>query len=588
MKKKILCSGLLMLSCIFAVNSHGQSLGFDRHISAPTNLQTTAPDMAIAFDGRIFNAFCSGNGIVIKVSEDHGKSWQPFQTLSLPGYRYDAPSIIVTGNSAGTLTLFVAGIRRAIQGSEQSVFVRKYKADNRSLISEPLLESNMGEIYACDLAYGYTATDNEPTISLLYAASAGNRNVILQKTSFDGGASFEALNIVAVSKAYFRNVSICFGKSNSASNGRYFMAWDEYATPKAAWGKVYTSRNTASIHSSTIVPVRVDNADPQMAGRLRRPVLAVSDIGNNDSASCTALLLAEYNREGGTISVAGFSNQRSHFTSYWQPMPVAENGTQPVIAFDPATQSFALSYYDAKEKSMQLLKTDYRLRSSEGWQSVVTNYADNNILDNPRPCIAIDPLYHQAAMSWAAPGNAICFDAEYNQAPSMLQEIGAVNEGLINKISWTAGAAIDEGTVVLERSTDNNTFMPLATLNQKGHPFVNSYEDTKPEKGINYYRVRFTAGTYSDAVSAYADAAGQANLKAYPNPATNYLHIATADAAANATVSLYDINGRRSICIPASIGLTAIDISNLPAGAYLVQYDNGSQNKSTRITKVAL
>ncbi len=55
-------------------------------------------------------------------------------------------------------------------------------------------------------------------------------------------------------------------------------------------------------------------------------IISVSTTANNDSASCTAVLLAEYDRngDGSQISVSGFSNQRSHFTNYWSPIPLAK------------------------------------------------------------------------------------------------------------------------------------------------------------------------------------------------------------------------------------------------------------------------
>lgn len=591
MRKKLLCIGLLTISCIVVANIHGQSLGFDRYINDHASRQLDAPDMAIAFDGRIYNAHRSGNDITIKVSQDHGKTWQPFQSLSMPGYSYDAPSIIVTGNNPGNLALFVAGVRRAVKGAEKTIFVRKYNIESQTF-TEPFSQSVTGELYSCDLAGSGASSEDGFSISLLYAARFGNRSVLLQKVSVDGGNTFPISHTVASSREYYRNVSISYGKSHTASNGRYFMAWDEYATPWSAWGHVYASRNAATALSATVVPMRIDNTDPETAGRLRHPVISVSNTIDNDSASCTAIILAEHNRsgDGSTISIAGFSNQRAHFTGYWRYTTVAENGVQPALAFNPATLNFAASYYNAKEQSIHLLKTDFRVPSSGNWESVVSNYADLDALSDPKPCIAIDPVYEQAAMSWsvATQSHAICFDAEYNKTPAALQEINAINQGNSNKLSWIAGDAADEGTVIVERSTDGRTFTTLATVSQKGNPFINSYNDQHPGKGTNYYRIKYAAG-YSAVASAYADLiTGDATIAAYPNPATRHLYLVTPDAAADAMVMLYSIDGKVCLQAPATAGLTTIDISKLPAGAYLMQYTDGNIKKSGRITKVSL
>ncbi len=247
MKKQILCSGLLMLSCISAVHTHGQSLGFDRHVNNHINQQLDAPDMAIAFDGRIYNAHRSGDGIVIKVSLDHGKSWQHFQSISMPGYSYDALLLWLPGITIPTLRCLLQASSAPLMSTEKSVFVHKYNAETHTFISEPFVQSTTGDLYACDLASSYPTSDKDFNISLLYATGSGNTRTLLQKTSVDGGNSFAVSNTVTTSKAYFRNVALCYGKSDNASNGRYFMAWDEYASPKAAWGKVYTSRNASTI-----------------------------------------------------------------------------------------------------------------------------------------------------------------------------------------------------------------------------------------------------------------------------------------------------------------------------------------------------
>jgi hypothetical protein len=582
MKKQILCSGLLMLSCICTLPTYGQGLGFDRHISARNSQPLDAPAMAIAPDGRIYNAHISGNNIVVTVSHDHGKSWLPLQSIAINGYSLACPSVIVSGDKAAGLSLFIAGIARSAHSAGQSVFVQQYDAETGMLISERFRQSIPGIVYSCDLAAGSTHS-GEQSISLLYAADFGTARMLLQKTSVDGGKSFAVSNTVASSQGYFRNVSIDYGISEHASNGRYFMAWDEYISPKAAWGKVYTSRNVSSVMSATIKPVEVN---PAMAGKLRRPALAVSHTSAGDGAlSCTAVLLAEYaaNENGEGVAICGFSNPRSHFSNYWTTSILCESGSQPAIAFDPAHNSFAASFYNPADKSMHLAK---RTGTADKWESVAVNYADVADLQDPKPCIVIDPLYQQAAMSWVSDaGYTLCFDAEYNKAASSLQQIEAHNDGSYNRVTWTAGDAEDKGAAVIERSTDNLTFSPLATVLQEGAPFSNQFNDPAPHKGMNYYRIKFST-RYSATVSAYADAAGQDGLCVYPNPATRYLTIATPSATAQAVITVYTLTGKQCMSRPATGNTTIIDLNGLPGGTYLVEYTNGNERKASRVTKV--
>lgn len=591
MKKLLHCGLMLGMLTTYA---YGQNLGFDRPVG--NNLQQTlsTPDMTIAFNGWIYNAYRSAESIQVKVSKDHGKSWQSFTSLSADGYTYDAPSIVVTGTEENQLHLFVAGISKAKIKGQNTIFVNQYNAATGILINEVFSETRTGIIYACDLAGSIASSGKDQglsSLSLLYAFATPQGSSLVQKTSVDEGYSFPVSNTVAQSKDYFRNVSISYGKSTSASNGRYFMAWDEYTTPTALWGKVYTSRNVATVTSATLVPQRIDDRYPETKGRLRYPVIAASTTTDNDSSSCTAVLLAEFdqNGDGSAIAISGFSNQRPHFTNYWNRMAIAETGTQPALAFDAANHTFAASYYNEKDKSMRLIKTDYRLPQAGRWKTVAVNYADAPLLSDPRPCIAIDPIYHQAALSWASSvsGHMISFDAEYNNAPGTLQEIGAQNKGRTNEVSWTAGATEDKGTITIERSADGQTFIPLATVAQQGNPVTNSYEDKRPEPGMNYYRIRFNATQHSRTVSAYADQELQKAWGFYPNPATDRLYITTPQPQAGATIIVYDIKGKTCQTVPVEAALTTMDISSLPAGIYMAQYDNGPDHNLIKFTKAA-
>ncbi|WP_118951756.1 T9SS type A sorting domain-containing protein [Taibaiella helva] len=585
-KKNVLLSSIV-LSCLVTGTASGQSLGLDRPIGIASQQTCSATDMAIAFNGWIYSACRSGEAVIIKVSKDRGLSWQPFAKLSTPGLSFDSPAIVASGHDEQSLGIFVAGIARNHKDKTQTIFVRRYQAATGDLLGESLHRTVNGELIACDLAGGQIPgeTGLQESISLLYALSSGDSRQLLQQSSADGGMSFSAPHTVTLSKGYFRNIAISYGRSDRASAGRYFMAWDEYIHPKAAWGKVYTARNTSGVASGTTAPVQLDAADPQMAGKVRRPVIAVSTTRDNDSASCTAVCLAEYDRGNGATAIAGFTNARAHFTAFWKTATVADAGAQPVIAFDPVHQQFAVSYYQKDKQALHLLRAGYKHAGT--WKEISSNYADFAVQDNPAAGIAVDPQYGQAAFIWnTGISNDVNFDAEYNLAPATPNVIEARRDQQGNVVSWTAGSAEDNGLIGLERSVDGQHFQSLANVHQKGSPFQNEFRDFAPARGVNYYRLKLAQGRYSAVAAVFADQQAVSQLKLFPNPVINKLTIATPGADAGASVTVLDATGKACLTREATGAQTMIDLQQLPAGNYIIRYHSASGDRFEKISKI--
>ena len=68
----------------------------------------------------------------------------------------------------------------------------------------------------------------------------------------------------------------------------------------------------------------------------------------------------------------------------------------------------------------------------------------------------------------------------------------------------------------------------------------------------------------------------------YPNPATNRISIVTSSVSFTGQLSITNLNGRELITQPISEPKTVIDISDLPAGVYIVKLTN---NKTVEVWK---
>ncbi|MBO2012025.1 T9SS type A sorting domain-containing protein [Hymenobacter negativus] len=77
------------------------------------------------------------------------------------------------------------------------------------------------------------------------------------------------------------------------------------------------------------------------------------------------------------------------------------------------------------------------------------------------------------------------------------------------------------------------------------------------------------------------------NLAAYPNPTQNRLAVPHAAASRDARVTVFGTTGNKVATFAAQLGTTetAVDLSALANGLYLVEYADGAQRSSARIVK---
>lgn len=152
--------------------------------------------------------------------------------------------------------------------------------------------------------------------------------------------------------------------------------------------------------------------------------------------------------------------------------------------------------------------------------------------------------------------------------------VKVVNENNV-QLNWN----IDENNIknfVIERGTDLENFKDLQSVSNRGNVQY-SYTDAKPNKGINYYRLRFVdqngGVNYSDV--KYANINNFKQLEVVPNPVSDKMSIEfEASTQQDTQVEIYDISGRKvfQTVIKSKKGLnnSTIDISSLQSGVYFV------------------
>lgn len=390
--------------------------------------------LAVAFNGWLYAAFSTVDsvndkgGITIMTSRDDGANWQMIDEYSVPGVRYPSFDIVVAGADTNNLTLYLVGVNNNISYSEYTIFLDRYNATTYAYIGSPY-NSSKGIRRVADVAiatdYRYPAVGASPySVGIAYSVYSSSFDSINFVASLDGGNTFTIFNNVATTGSFFRNISLAYGRSSSASNGRYFLAWEKLSGFTNRTGSIFESRNTSSIDGSWIPPVNLDSVSSSMIGLCRNPSIAVqyNDV-DNDSGSCTAIVLVErdYVGDGSDYDLLGFYNKRAHYTNYWFRLDIvntSENDLTPDITFDPGYNNFLAVYFDSTNKKLPYVVNQMNLITPNTWVTITPQYNDSPNITAPCPQVEINPLVNQTAHVWIQDGigtkGVAMYDAEYS------------------------------------------------------------------------------------------------------------------------------------------------------------------------------
>jgi hypothetical protein len=132
-------------------------------------------------------------------------------------------------------------------------------------------------------------------------------------------------------------------------------------------------------------------------------------------------------------------------------------------------------------------------------------------------------------------------------------ELTTFTASLNNKrvdVKWTTESEINNDFFTIERSTDNETYTPIGTVDGAGNSTLvhnYSFTDISPVAGISYYRLvqtdfdghteRFSASVINNKSTG--------SITLYPNPATSgKIHISGEDLIVYSTITVQDITGK--------------------------------------------
>lgn len=414
MKKLIYTLLLTVFGIIGSANA--QSFGPDVIIT-PDTVDQRNLELATAFNGWIFAAYSmedtgsNKGGISIRRSTDGGYTWTVIDQYFVEGVRYPSHDIVVTGTTETDLKLFLIGVNNNLAGGTYTIFVDTYDADAGTFTgSNYNLNKGTQRVNDVEIAsdYNWPAVGAAPySVAFLYSCFGPVSDSVISVVSLDGGASFTSRNTVYTTTGFTRNITLDYGRSSSASNGRYFAAWEQLSAFTNRNGHIYTSRNTSTVDGTWITPENLDSLSSSMINLCRNPRIAVqhNDI-DNDSASVTAIVLVErdYNADGTDYDLLGFYNKRAHFTNFWYRLDVVNTGEKdihPDIVYDNVNDMFHAVYFDSTNMDLQYATQPMNLTNPSSWTFVQNGMNDTPAATvHPQSRIVYRPNADEVGIGW--------------------------------------------------------------------------------------------------------------------------------------------------------------------------------------------
>jgi hypothetical protein len=165
------------------------------------------------------------------------------------------------------------------------------------------------------------------------------------------------------------------------------------------------------------------------------------------------------------------------------------------------------------------------------------------------------------------------------------------DEGVL--LNWAVTSETGFSGYLVERSNDGRNYIQTGYVPAAGNnAAVKNYAftDNSPLTGKNYYRLKMVDldGLFSYSRTEAIDFGGAFAVKVYPNPFGSLLNVSVnGGGTAVNFVTVLDFAGKKVLQQPFTGGTTALDVSGLAAGTYMVQVNNGNTIKTFKLQKQA-
>ncbi len=414
--------------------------GNDIVIHNDENQNQRDADIGAAVNGWIFSCYSlSAGGFSLAKSIDNGLTWS-VSGITGPEYTYSSLSLVVCGNDAPGLKVFVAAIRKPLSGSvPQEIVVYSFDGSMNLTGQQTLNAQQNGGYHGVAMATDAlhpSAGASPYSIGIVFTtATSPPGDTAFYMASGDGGATFPINKVLGISWGNYGKVAIAHGRSLSNTAGYYFAAIEEPTS--GVLGKIWETHNKSSFDSDFTFMVSMDDA-AGFSNLCRNPSISCqqNNVENGNNGLTVAVIFDRYTGPA-NFNISGAANKAPFGGGFWSRLDItsnARNNTQPDISFDGINNNFLVTYFDSTSQKLNFTRKTQDLPDPSSWTLVKEGYNDQANLAYPRPKVVLNPVKQQAIHIWNATragGNGMTlFEAEYQ-----LSGIGEGPTGQHNFIS---------------------------------------------------------------------------------------------------------------------------------------------------------
>jgi len=221
-----------------------------------------------------------------------------------------------------------------------------------------------------------------------------------------------------------------------------------------------------------------------------------------------------------------------------------------------------------------LTNTQGAVRKNSGCTDTNNNNADFNVVSNPVP---------RNSSSAAVNCSAVL--------PLTINSLNASFNGKSSEIKWTSQNEINVKGFSIEKSENGNTYSEIAFVNAKNLITENTYsfEDVNVKPGANFYRIKTINKDGSSKYSTVVVVNNRVGITAqvFPNPVISNLTVNHTPAVRGAIIRVLSIEGRqvKTFAVQAGAVQTALSVSELVKGNYLLIFENDGVKTTTKFSK---
>lgn len=209
------------------------------------------------------------------------------------------------------------------------------------------------------------------------------------------------------------------------------------------------------------------------------------------------------------------------------------------------------------------------------------NYSDDDLVSSvPNVVVNNNATYTMGSTSEA---NALPVEFLYIRAKQEMSE---------NRIDWATAMEENNSHFIIQRTHDGASWESLDEVGGAGfssNVLKYTYLDQNPYSDVNYYRIKQVDydGKFDFSqivmVNSLVEQAN-VNLKLYPNPAVDYVHVTWGEEEETGKIVLLGLNG--SVVaeqFPDQHNAMTFDLTSVKDGVYFIQFVGSSSTKTERL-----